>query len=229
MSLIQFVRNYDDQSTDRGYQFKFHCDKCGNGYMSQFQTSTLGMAQSFLNAAGSFLGGWGGQAGNAAYEMQRAVGGKAHDAALAEAVEEARPHFRQCPRCGHWVCLEVCWNGKANECEECAPDFGRQLAASQAQAKVEAARQQLQQKAASMDYASGVDMAADAVLSAAPAASNTQPAKTVCGECGAEMGAAKFCPECGKPAKKAGPAFCPECGAKTQGAKFCPECGHKLA
>jgi len=29
MALIQFVQNYQDLSTDRGFQFKFHCDKCG--------------------------------------------------------------------------------------------------------------------------------------------------------------------------------------------------------
>jgi hypothetical protein len=36
MTLVPFVQNHDDLSTDRGYQFKFHCDKCGNGYMSRF-------------------------------------------------------------------------------------------------------------------------------------------------------------------------------------------------
>jgi hypothetical protein len=113
MALIQFVRNYDDLSTDRGYQFKFHCDKCGNGYMTQFQASTIGMAESVLGVASSFLGGFGG-ARNAAYEVQRAVGGKLHDSALAKAVEEARPNFRQCTRCGTWVCHQVCWNAEAN-------------------------------------------------------------------------------------------------------------------
>ena len=46
MALIQFVQNYQDLSTDRGFQFKFHCDKCGNGYMTRFQTSTFGVAAS---------------------------------------------------------------------------------------------------------------------------------------------------------------------------------------
>ncbi len=59
MALIQFVHNYDDLSTDRGYQFKFHCDKCGNGYMTQFQASTIGIAESLLNVASDFLSGWG--------------------------------------------------------------------------------------------------------------------------------------------------------------------------
>src|SRR3954469_12247029 len=148
MALIQFTRNYDDLSTDRGYQFKFYCDKCGNGYMTQFETSVLGMAQSLLNAAGTIFTNIGYRAGNAAYEMNRAIGGKAHDSALAAAVEEARPAFRQCTKCGQWVCQEVCWNEPVNLCEACAPDYSEQLAANQAQAKVDAARQQLEEKAA---------------------------------------------------------------------------------
>ena len=58
MALIQFVRNYDDLSSERGFQFKFHCDKCGNGFMTQFETSTVGMAESVLGVASSLLGGW---------------------------------------------------------------------------------------------------------------------------------------------------------------------------
>jgi hypothetical protein len=228
MALIQFVRNYSDLSTDRGFQFKFHCDKCGNGYMTQFQTSTIGMAESVLGVAGSFLSGWGGGARNAAYEVQRAVGGKLHDAALARAVEEVRPNFRQCTRCGNWVCHQVCWNPEANLCEACAPNFQEQLAAGQAQAKVDAARAQLAAKAQATDYVSGVDMSAGASLAAPTASSNTQAAKTLCGSCGADVGSAKFCPECGKPAAKAGPAFCPACGAKSTGSKFCGNCGGKM-
>ena len=81
MALITFVSNFDDMSTDRGYQFRFKCDKCGNGFMTQYKASTLGMAQSLLNVAGSLFGGIG-SAGNAAYEVQRAVGGKAHEPCL---------------------------------------------------------------------------------------------------------------------------------------------------
>ncbi|HEX2639330.1 MAG TPA: hypothetical protein VHL50_02110, partial [Pyrinomonadaceae bacterium] len=95
--MIQFVSNYEDLSTDKGYQFKFHCDKCGNGYMSRFQTSTLGVANSLLNAASNLLG-WGYGAGNSAYEIQRAVGGPAHDSAIKAAVEEGKQHFHQCSR-----------------------------------------------------------------------------------------------------------------------------------
>lgn len=227
MALIQFVHNYDDLSTDRGFQFKFHCDKCGNGFMTQFETSTVGMAESVLGIASDFLGGFGG-ARNAAYEVQRAVGGKLHDAALARAVEEARPNFRQCTRCGRWVCHQVCWNADANLCEECAPKFTEQLAANQAQAKVEAARQQLYNKAQQMDYVSNVDMSAGSVLSTPTAVTNTQAPKNTCRSCGADVGSSKFCPECGKPVAAAGPAFCPECGNKATGSKFCGNCGHKM-
>ncbi|GAC1371841.1 MAG: hypothetical protein NVSMB30_11900 [Hymenobacter sp.] len=57
-NLIQFVANHDDLSTDKGFQFKFYCDKCHNGYMSRFRTNALGMAGSLLNAAGSLFGGF---------------------------------------------------------------------------------------------------------------------------------------------------------------------------
>jgi hypothetical protein len=228
MALIQFVRNYDDLSSDRGFQFKFHCDKCGNGFMTQFETSTVGMAESVLGVASSLLGGWAASAGNAAREVERAVGGKLHDSALARGVEEARPNFRQCGRCGHWVCAQVCWNGQANLCHDCAPDFTQQLAANQAQAKMDAARAQLQAKATMTNYVQDVNMSADAYVQSPMAASNTQAAKKLCGPCGAEIGNAKFCPECGKPAVAAAPTHCPQCGAETKGAKFCRECGTKL-
>src|SRR2546421_7768363 len=102
MALIQFVQNYEDLSTDRGFQFKFYCDKCGNGYQTRFQASTLGTAGSLLRAAGDLFGGWASSAGNSAYEMQRAVGGKAHDDALAQAGVEGKGAFHSCSRWRRW-------------------------------------------------------------------------------------------------------------------------------
>lgn len=228
MGMIQFVNNYEDLSTDRGYQFKFHCDKCGNGYMSSFQTSTIGTAGSLLRAAGSFFGGWVGSAGDSAYEIQRAVGGKAHDSALATAVEEGKKHFHQCSRCGRWVCPEVCWNAEAGQCEECAPNFQEQMTSAHAQAKAEAARQQLMEKAMATDYVSKVDMSAGSVMAgAAPAKAKAR----FCPECGTNAGTAKFCPECGTavPAVKASGADCTNCGFHSETpVKFCPECGGKM-
>ncbi|HLL99413.1 MAG TPA: zinc ribbon domain-containing protein [Pyrinomonadaceae bacterium] len=232
--MIRFVNNYEDLSTDKGYQFKFHCDKCGNGFMSRFQTSAIGVAGSLLNAAGNFFG-WGHSAGNSAYEIQRAVGGKAHDAALETAVEEGKEHFHQCSRCGKWVCPEVCWNEQANQCEECAPDFQEELAASQAQAKAEAARQQLYEKAQNTDYVSGVDMSSGAqfaspnVVKPKRQQQRRRHGENCCASCGHATGAAKFCPECGTPAIQAKPS-CKSCGHEPENpTKFCPECGGKMS
>src|SRR2546428_77923 len=57
MPAIEFTGNYQDLSTDKGYQFKFFCEKCGNGYMSSFKTSAMGMAASAVEVASSLFGG----------------------------------------------------------------------------------------------------------------------------------------------------------------------------
>lgn len=49
-----------------------------------------------LRGASSLVGGVFGKAGDTAYEVQRAIGGSQHDAALKEAVEEIRPLFKKC-------------------------------------------------------------------------------------------------------------------------------------
>jgi membrane protease subunit (stomatin/prohibitin family) len=229
MALVQFVSNYEDLSTDRGYQFKFHCDKCGNGYMSRFQASAIGTAGSLLRAAGDLFGGWVGTAGNSAYDIQRSVGGKAHDDALAKAVEEGKQHFHQCSRCGKWVCPEVCWNANAGQCEECAPDYQEELASSHAQAKADATREQLHERARQTDYTSKIDMGADAHVKAPARASASRTTQTLaCHSCGVDVGKAKFCPECGTPATRPRPA-CQGCGHQPEAVtKFCPECGAKM-
>ena len=206
---IEFTGNYDDLSTDRGYQFRFKCEKCGNGFMSSYQASTLGMAKAAIDMANSVFGGIFGKAAAGAYEVQRAVGGSAHDAALREAIEEIRPKFKQCTRCGAWVCEPVCWNHEFGLCESCAPDFAQERAAAQA----EAAREQLRHEAREVDWVGRQD------LSKVKAAA--------CSSCGAEVGDAKFCPECGTP--QAVTRSCPDCGAEVAArAKFCPECGDRL-
>lgn len=219
MTMIQFTANHDDLSTDRGYQFKFYCDKCGNGYMSAFQASVTGTAGSLLRAAGSLFGGILNSAGDSAYEIQRAIGGKAHDQAFQAAVEEAKHHFHQCTRCGKWVCPEVCWNAKADLCEECAPDFEEEMSAGRAHAMAQAAQEQLQEKARKTDYVKEVDMRPGAKTG------NTQ---LVCSNCGERIQGGKFCSSCGQPVKME--TFCPECGEKISGrSKFCAGCGTKLS
>ena len=218
MALIRFTANHQDLSTDRGYQFKFLCDKCGNGYMSRFQPSLTGTAGGLLRAAGDIFGGILSSAGNSAYEVQRAIGGKAHDSAFEKAVEEAKAYFKQCTRCGKWICPDVCWNSKAGLCEACAPDFEEDFAAHKAQAMNQAAHEQLHSKAREVDYASTTDMSVGA---------STPSATLACPSCGAKTTGSKFCPECGGPLQIK--LTCPGCGFQPEAApKFCPECGVKM-
>jgi hypothetical protein len=206
MAAIQFTRNYTDHSNDSGYQFEFFCDKCHNGYRSSFVTSKLGLASHLLKAAGSIFGGSLQNAGWGADQVKDALRGKAWDDAFAEAIAEMKPKFKQCTRCGKWVCPEVCWNASRNLCEECAPDLAEQAAAAQAQVAVE----QVWTKARAVDQTEGMDLSAKKIAN--------------CPHCQAPVGTGKFCPECGQPLIVK--AACKKCGAEmSAGAKFCPECG----
>ena len=207
MPLIQFTRNYRDLSTDAGFQFEFYCDRCGNGYQTEFQASALGTVTSALDAASHLFGGVFGGAANAARNVRSAGWEKAHDNAFNESVEAARPHFHKCKRCGHWV-DEDCWNRTRNLCKDCAPDLQEEYSSIQAEAAVQDARE----KANEVDY-----VAADQFKQAIVAS---------CPHCGANVSGGKFCPECGKPL--AAEKFCKNCGAKMDaGARFCAECGTK--
>ena len=209
MPLIQFTKNHSDHSTDKGYQFEFFCDRCGNGFMSEFKASVTGYAASAVRTAGDLLGGIFGRVGSSTYEIERAVKGPGHDKAFRDAIEEAKPNFRQCPKCARWACLTACWNQKRGLCYECAPDVETELAAAQAQATVD----QIQQKVREQDLTKELDL--------------TSEAAALCPSCGARTQGAKFCPECGKPLHPKGE--CPRCGTKVEaGAKFCPECGQKM-
>lgn len=174
--------------------------------MTRFVPNKLGMAASALHAAGSLFGGIFGQAASAGDQVKDMMRGTARDEAFAQAVEEAKGHFRQCTRCGKWVCPEVCWNEAKGLCEECAPDLLTEAAAAQAQAAVE----QVQQKARQVDHVADIDMTKELVAQ--------------CPHCHARIQAGKFCPECGKALNSQ--ITCAKCGTAFTG-KFCPECGTK--
>jgi hypothetical protein len=210
MGLIQFTRNHNDHSTDKGFQFEFFCDRCGNGFMSEFHASATGLAASALRTAGSLFGGFLGSAGSSAYEIERAVQGPAHDRAFQRAIEEAKPNFRQCMKCSHWACVATCWNDKRQLCYECAPNIETELASAQAQFTVDQMRQKVQEQ----DLTKSINL--------------TTEATALCPSCGARAQGAKFCPECGKPLRSK--AECGRCGTEVDGGvKFCPECGNKMA
>jgi len=206
MAKIPFTNNYVDLSSNRGFQFKFHCQKCGNGYVSTFQANTLSTVATAAQVVSNLFGGLFGQAVQSAQSIEQAVAGPQHDAALRKAVEEIAPTFKQCTRCGSWVCEPVCWNKDAQLCETCAPDLDEEIASAQAQA----AKSQAIEKAREVNYLGERNLA--------------QRAPVACPQCGARTQGGKFCPECG--GTLAQKKQCAQCGAQADGSpKFCPECG----
>ena len=205
MALIQFTRNHNDSSTDQGFQFEFLCDRCGNGYQTEFQASATGLATSALDAASNLFGGLFSNVASAGHSVKSAAWEKAHDAAFVKAVEEAQPHFHKCKRCGHWV-DDDCWNPGKMLCKDCAPDLEEEFANIQTEVTIQQAREK----------AAGVDMVS--------ADRFKQNIVAACPHCGAKLTGGKFCPECGKPVSQ--DKHCTNCGAVVKaGAKFCAECG----
>jgi hypothetical protein len=209
MPRIEFTDNYQDLSTESGFQFKFFCESCGNGYMSSWRPNKTGMAGQVVRGLGNVFGGVLSSAARGSYEIQQAVGGPAHDKALDEAVTEIRALFMQCKRCGQWACEEICWNSERGLCSKCAPIMQREMASAQASIAVD----QMTDKLREQDLTAGLNLTATAVVH--------------CSQCGVEAGGGKFCQECG--ASLAARTDCARCGAEfAPGAKFCQECGEKL-
>jgi len=162
-----------------------------------------------LRAAGGLLGGLFGSAGNAGQTLADLTRGPAHDRALGQAVEEMRPHFTQCHRCGEWVCKAICWNTETGLCTTCSPKIQQEVAAAQTAAQVSEVR----------DKIAAIDLTKDLNLQ--------QPAVAICPSCHQETQNGKFCSNCGAPL--AATLRCPSCNSEVKaGAKFCPECGHKM-
>jgi len=209
MNIIKFVRNYSDESTERGFQFEFHCDRCGTGYRTPFKASATGVMSEALDVASGLLGGVFGKAANVGDRIHSAAWERAHDKAFAEAVEEIKPNFIQCPRCTQWVCRESCWNDARGLCKECAPDAAAEYAATQVETEIEQGRQIIRET----QYVTDKEQFKTAI-------------RATCPSCGAAASGGKFCPECGAPLKTE--KFCTECGSEVPAqAKFCPACGAK--
>jgi membrane protease subunit (stomatin/prohibitin family) len=209
---IEFVRDYSDQSTDQGFQFEFQCDRCSSGFRTPFRPAAAATVTSVLDAASSLLGGVFGRAADISERVRSASWQQARDKAFAEALEELKPEFAQCPHCSSWVCRKSCWHEQRGLCKSCAPDMGVEMSAAQASRSREEV------------WAHAKMSAEDKKLSE----SNWRETIVAsCPKCNAPLATnAKFCPACGE--KLQGGAFCAQCGAKLQPeAKFCAECGAK--
>ncbi|MGH3189648.1 MAG: hypothetical protein ACRDPY_28675 [Streptosporangiaceae bacterium] len=53
--MIFFTDNYQDRSTNDGYQFEFFCRRRGNGYSSSFQHSATGFGGRMLRLGGDLV------------------------------------------------------------------------------------------------------------------------------------------------------------------------------
>lgn len=208
--MVPFTDNYTDLSNLEGFQFEFHCERCGNGYRSPFQRNVKETGKGLLRGLGSMFGGKLQELSGSIEQMDfdRATNSAAKDKALREAVEFVIPQFAQCRGCGNWVCRTVCWNDDVGQCLVCSPSVTDELSRAQAAAQVE----QINLKVRELDWTEDLDV--------------KNRAKVKCGSCGAQVEGGKFCPSCGQKLTKS--SFCAECGAENgEGAKFCPECGTK--
>lgn len=220
--LHSFTRNYNDLSSDAGFQFEFYCDCCGNGYKSTFESSTTYGKKKNTERFGSIASGigslFGGRASNIGWALDRGsdVAGSRYDgqspqwrqeqeAAFDRAQAEVKPMFQKCPSCNKWVCAD-CWNEEEGLCTDCAP----REAGYVAKARNEAMRRNIDEAAEAATVWQG----------------KVETRTTVCPSCGKPAGAGKFCNYCGAPL---GTNRCPNCGAQVAlGLKFCGECGSPM-
>ncbi len=221
--LHSFTRNYNDLSTEAGFQFEFTCDCCGNGYKSTFvESETYQQRQKsdrlgrMASSLGGFLGGkahdlgWAVERGSSfvadRYSDRSPAWRQEQEAAFDAAQAEVRPHFQKCPACNKWVCPD-CWNEDEGLCTNCAP----REASYVAKAKSKAMQRDIDKAAEKTTVWQG----------------KIESRTTICPNCGKPAGNGKFCSSCGAPL---GTQRCPNCGAEVAlGVKFCGECGFSMA
>jgi len=218
-----FTRNYEDNSTEAGFEFTFYCDVCHDGFKTSFIESETykkgslfrGITRGVGAAAGLFGGSVLNGIHNAAYQGEHVLSErfngmspawhKEHETAFAAAQNEAKHHFHRCNKCHQWVC-DSCWNDEVGLCAECAPRMNVEMAA----ARADKMKRDIWDKADETQVFKG---------------EITQKA-TFCPECGKPAGQSKFCTNCGA---NLALNVCPNCGAENdQSVRFCGECGTKL-
>lgn len=205
---VPFTDNYRDLSNINGFQFEFHCERCGNGYRSAYQRDAISTGQGILRSVSGMFGGALGSISNAASEftLNRGTNSGAKDRALAQAVEEISGRFEQCRGCGQWVCGEVCWNGEVGQCAQCSPVVADEVAQLQAQVR----RDQIRTSLEGTNLVAGISLERQSVPQ--------------CPSCGARSGGGKFCSDCGT--SLAARSVCRSCGTEnSRTARFCGECG----
>jgi hypothetical protein len=219
MTIQPFTRNYEDHSSETGFQFTFFCDICNNGFKTSFTESKTHKKQGLFRGVGralSFASSMTGSdigyrlAGGADSLSDRFSGmtadwHKEHEQAFGLAMNEAKQRFKRCPKCQRWVC-DLCWNEQEGLCVEDAPRASVEIAAARSEKMV----QDIKEAAAGTQVFTG----------------KIERQQTICPRCGKPAGEGKFCVNCGAPLQL---LRCPKCGAKNPiGQRFCGECGTRL-
>jgi hypothetical protein len=191
--LRDFVKNFDDMSDQNGFQFKFKCDICQDGFMTKYRQAPFAKAKGLFGAAssiGSSFGGAIGGMGNSAWGASSAASymhdskwREAHEKALDEATAEARGHFTKCPGCTKYVDA-TCWNEQGLMCVECSP---RQAITVQ-KARASAFGMKAQEAMMAQDYTAEIKGA--------------EEVKILCSKCGKPTSSGKFCEVCGARASR---------------------------
>ena len=135
--LNSFTRRYEDNSTETGFQFTFHCDLCNDGFKSTFWESETNKRGTLLKnlsggakALSHLFGGSAGvtlcSSGNGGDTLSGRLNNmspewqKEHEEAFITAQNEAQQYFNRCQSCHRWVC-DIDFNEDEGMCIECAP------------------------------------------------------------------------------------------------------------
>jgi len=221
MALTPFTSNFEDNSTEAGFQFTFFCDACREGYKTEFTEAKSYKKGRFLRGLGGIAGAATqitGAFGNLGYGLQQGSRvlaekfqgmspewHKEHENVFALAQNEAMGHFHRCPRCKKYVC-DNDWNEEAGLCVVEAPRESTEVAAARAEKMVS----DIKTKAETTEVFTG----------------KIEQRQTLCPQCGKPSGEGKFCSNCGAPLAL---TKCSQCGASINaGARFCGECGAKI-
>jgi hypothetical protein len=218
--LVPFTSNMDDNSEEAGFIFTFRCDICNEGYKTSFIPSTTYKKKGFIESLGKAANTVGALTGYSEISTVADAGQdiatrrfegmspqwhKEHQNAFILATNEAKGHFKRCPKCNKWIC-DLDWNEEMGLCTADAPREAIEVQAAMA-AKM---KQDIETKAQQKQVFTG----------------EIEARATLCNKCGKPAGQGKFCNNCGAPM---GLLVCNQCGAKSpMGTRFCGECGGKL-
>ena len=248
--LKAFTRNYEDNSTEAGFQFTFYCDLCHDGFKSSFIESASHKKQGLLRGlsrgvsiGASLLGQHG-----LGYNVERGADvlgerfhgmspewQKEHEKAFEMAQNESMSHFHRCSSCRQWVC-EADHNEEVQLCVSCAPRQNVAVAAARSRKMVE----DIEAKADQTQVFKGEIESKTLICPECGKPSGQGKFCNNCGAslemdrcatCGAQLAASmRFCGECGAPRQAARPAgLCPACQFQNApGMKFCGNCGGKI-